>query len=596
MTSDNHPSETLFPFNCDNCNCAAVYDAKGFHNVALLWGYICLASGKDNFIGITCPKCHQTTVRRYGLPSQFLDPDDFDSLGAYRDPHGDIHLLADQVVVPFSPNILRKSAGHLGLNIPEIATTETVKFSLPAPIRINPLSMRVVPGKAQPWFVGESQIDDLCRFENSHGFKIIPRINRRGGLYSLTDIWLGHDSLNSLRGIAVNSKAWEIPDNPDPTPIMNIERVLCEFTTQGQYAGLPIKSSLSPQELEKIRFSPEIDNSTNRAVDAHIRDFLLEYHLVRNKLNFEISFRSGFLDKHVQKIFAINMELDEASYYETCHAIEVSAAECELVGLVGGTPEEGIDAARIASSKKSAYTESDNYFIHEGASWRVQFNGKSTTINNSKRLIYLLLLLDKPDHMYNNKALQLDADAKHRVALKPTGPTLADRYGEDRVEMVDDAADNGELTQKGNESDVYQEKSPVNLKDYKKALIELVGDLESLEQLRHSREEIESQEEQIDHLKSILRKEHGISFKFKKQPSGAYKCAFSEGKARLTDDAERARKNLWANIANVFKDLHAFDPELSSYLDQCIQVKQSFSIYNPDLHANLKHVRFYIEW
>lgn len=594
MTRNNHPSEALFPFNCGNCD--AVYDAKGFHDVALLWGYICLASGEDNFIGITCPGCHQTTVHRYRLPPQFLDPDDFDSLGAYRDPHGDIHLLADQVVVPFSPNILRKYASHLGLDIPEVVTTGIVKFSLPAPIRINPLSMGVIPSKAQPWFVGESQIEALCRFENRHGFKVIPRINRRDGLYSLTDIWLGHDSLNSLRGIAANAKAWEIPDNPDPTPFMNIERVFHEFTTQGQYAGLPIKSSLSPQELEKIRFSPEIDNSTKRAAPAHIRDFLLDYNLVRNRLDFEISFRPGFLDKHVQKIFAINMELDEDSYYETCHAIEVSAVESELDGLAGGTPGEGINAAQIASSKNSAYTESDNYFIHEGATWRVQFNGKSTTINNSKRLIYLLLLLDKPDHMYNNKALQLDADAKHRVALKPTGPTLADRYGADRAEMVDDAADNEELTQKGNESDVYKEKIQANLKDYKKALIELVGDLESLGQLRRPREEIESQEEEIDHLKSLLRKEYGISFKYEKQPSGAYDCVFSGGRASLADDAERARKNISQNITNAREEIKLHHPELSSYLKLCIQVKHSYAIFNPDLHDNLKHVRFHIEW
>ena len=129
----------LFPFKCDNPDCSEEYDIEKFYNAALFWGYICLTSGDYNLIGLTCPECLLTTVNKYKLGGNFLTEEEFKKFGSFRDPHGDIHLLKDQVVVPFSEHIIMEAGIDLDIAASQPGKSKLI-YHVPRIIKINDFS------------------------------------------------------------------------------------------------------------------------------------------------------------------------------------------------------------------------------------------------------------------------------------------------------------------------------------------------------------------------------------------------------------------------------------------------------------------------
>ena len=63
--------KNVFPFYCENPDCKQKYDLESFLNVVLLWGFIYLTKDEHCLIGITCPDCYRTTLRKF--PSYISD-------------------------------------------------------------------------------------------------------------------------------------------------------------------------------------------------------------------------------------------------------------------------------------------------------------------------------------------------------------------------------------------------------------------------------------------------------------------------------------------------------------------------------------------
>ena len=86
--------ESVFPFVCQDRECRHEFDINDFADVILLWGYIHMANQGNTLIGITCPHCIKTTIRKYTSPNEVL--------------YALSNILGDNLnYVPFSYKILK---------------------------------------------------------------------------------------------------------------------------------------------------------------------------------------------------------------------------------------------------------------------------------------------------------------------------------------------------------------------------------------------------------------------------------------------------------------------------------------------------------
>ena len=54
----------VFPFPCSNPSCEKEYKYNDFFLIASQWGYIYLANREYSIIGLTCPSCNTTTIKK----------------------------------------------------------------------------------------------------------------------------------------------------------------------------------------------------------------------------------------------------------------------------------------------------------------------------------------------------------------------------------------------------------------------------------------------------------------------------------------------------------------------------------------------------
>ena len=144
--------DTVFPFACDNPGCGKEYDLEGFRDVAQLWGFIYLRSGIHDIIGITCPDCIKTSIKKF--------PSDTET--------ADLVLNTNFVrFVPFSPKIL---ADVSKIKLPEL-TTKSSDISYMIPQRV--ISVFPYPSPIKDKFIhlmNEKDLLELLIIENKDGY------------------------------------------------------------------------------------------------------------------------------------------------------------------------------------------------------------------------------------------------------------------------------------------------------------------------------------------------------------------------------------------------------------------------------------------
>jgi hypothetical protein len=300
----------LFPFKCDNPDCSEEYDIEKFYNAALFWGYICLTSGDYNLIGLTCPECLHTTVNKYKLDGNFLTEEDFNKFGLFRDPYGDIHLLKEQVVVPFTEHIIKEAGIELNTAASQPGESELI-YHVPRAIKMNGFSFVLHPDydpkslnvnlSPYSWTATESKMLSLCNFENSKKLKAIPRISHERGLYSRTDAWSQYSSFESFFS---NLSEWDDSDSKTREFINDsIDLVLCVYAAPGSFAGKSKPSNLSTAEYNNLNFDVVTLAWRKPESKVNFEEFFKDYKRARNKLDFEMIFRTEFLDEHVKRIY-----------------------------------------------------------------------------------------------------------------------------------------------------------------------------------------------------------------------------------------------------------------------------------------------------
>ena len=98
--------DKVFPFRCKNRECNEVFFHEDFAQVALLWGFIYLVGKEHQIIGLTCPKCYKTSLRKYVFNLKDFSIDLLEEYAPYIDLAGDTINVQFRKFVPFSKRIL----------------------------------------------------------------------------------------------------------------------------------------------------------------------------------------------------------------------------------------------------------------------------------------------------------------------------------------------------------------------------------------------------------------------------------------------------------------------------------------------------------
>lgn len=209
--------DNVFPFVCQNTECREVYELEDFVQVALLWGFIYLVSNEHQIIGVSCPQCHFTSLRKY-----ILDTNDFsfekleqccqESTTARGNKSLNIKF---RNFIPFSKTILYTQYVVRVNNVPQHDRTNVVPFSsrlslteelfqndntvsnitkgdFSLPEFITPTN-KIYSDKSRidlTYNYNEKYILHLRDIENTIRKRALPRVVSNYNIYHFTDTWL----------------------------------------------------------------------------------------------------------------------------------------------------------------------------------------------------------------------------------------------------------------------------------------------------------------------------------------------------------------------------------------------------------------------
>ena len=277
-------NEIFFPFICDNAECKCEYDLEGFSNIILQWGFIYLKNDKNCLIGATCPKCFQTTIRKYKkYPSDFS----LEDLEAISITHNNGLRLKEDIIyfVPFSVKILT-DLQLIKLTLPQQVPDNENAYKISG----NFEQRRVYPGFIEnefPYSIAESNVPLLLEIENKDKYKAFPRIVELRSCYWQLDSFLtnlrDNDEISQKQmGKLAETLYYQIQHQDD------------EYITRKHF----VKNNLTKDEYDDMNFC-----YTRDAYQKNIRQFLYDYKKIRNRIDFEIIYRDEFLNKYARKFY-----------------------------------------------------------------------------------------------------------------------------------------------------------------------------------------------------------------------------------------------------------------------------------------------------
>jgi hypothetical protein len=178
---DRKKIESAFPFKCSHQNCETVYDVNKFSDVIKLWGFIYLTCGDKCIIGLTCPECQQTTVKKFGaIPSDF-SVDEICKLTT-GDDSGNETIFSKLKYVRFPSD----STPTLKA---EMDKSQTKSYEIPSGFMEIQHNQEI---ENKPVFITEKNVETLLEIENNDNYKVFPRIVLYNSVYWLSDVWLGN--------------------------------------------------------------------------------------------------------------------------------------------------------------------------------------------------------------------------------------------------------------------------------------------------------------------------------------------------------------------------------------------------------------------
>ncbi|MFH1981127.1 MAG: sigma-54 dependent transcriptional regulator [Pseudomonadota bacterium] len=276
--------DRVFPFVCSNDECRHEYDLKDFAEVIQLWGFIYMTKGEHMLLGLTCPHCIKTTVRKYPILAYDCSIDSFARL-----------ISQLNFFVPFSKRILLEQ----GL-IPEDVSKGSDpndSFCLPDCFEAIANYQKMVEGE-HPFHIAEDNIEDLIQIENVNKIKAIPRIVSLFSAYKEWDQLFTYfepkDVVQPMRYGSINYELFQ-------ACTWRYEKLLLpELGGRKSRYFKFIKNEFDSEDLKDFDYEGSVEENI---FPKYINQVVLEYASFRNTLDFEICHRVRFENKYARLLY-----------------------------------------------------------------------------------------------------------------------------------------------------------------------------------------------------------------------------------------------------------------------------------------------------
>ena len=603
-------AENIFPLICGSNECNREFDLERFKKVASLWGLIFLNDSDCAQIGITCPDCLHTTVKKYPLQKGYALLSEFENSIPFNKGH--TKKLSLKYFVPFSTKILKDLSLIDNDLLKSNGDTEVLHhFRIPfgfEPIRFYPESI----ASEFPYSIDENLINTLVEIENTEKYKALPRVIPHQSIYRITDEFLielnQSDKINNGVLQDINETLVNLI-----TPTFRVE-IDSAAENHGQNYEHMILNDLTPDEIKNLDLS--LTAWESKVFQEEIGEFIREYKILRNQIDFEIIYRKEFLNKWARKFYydqehfqqtaleaedllASNEEdfgisdtnLAGAGPYGENQQIEKSK-DRDICGFTTQLPDDGKTIKKGPTEKikklndhslsemmeldQPILTEIDNAFIRKGANWYVKFRGKSTTIKHSKRILYVVPLLANPHKHISNLDLLM------QVAEKEPHFKNDDHL---------DSEDEGNNLTVMSMQDIFKTDDHVTSDQMRTVKQEFKKMLEELKEFEKDKDhsKVDEQKLRIEKFITYADEELGIRINLKENYEYALKAFY-----KLEKEAENARVAVRNNYSNLLKDLSKKLPALERHLLRCIETKTTYAVYDPQRSRIAKSIKWYI--
>ena len=279
--ADMKTQDNVFPFLCENSECKHEYDLEGFMNVVLFWGLIFQTSDKYSILGITCPECNKTTLKKYPFSATYALRETLENNSA--------HI---KYVIPFSLKILRSQS------LIENKRDDT-NGKLKNSYRI-PFGFTLYGGYSDliseefPYFIDEEIIPKLIEIENDNQFKVFPRI------VSIRSVYLFHDPV-FMNVDGSKEIPYEIVDHINETYLVTLGSGYNPIA-DNNYGHL-IKNNMKPDEPLVVN-----PGTWTKKLTQNVARFVRHYQKKRNRIDFELIYQNDFFNRYARIFYSDPVE------------------------------------------------------------------------------------------------------------------------------------------------------------------------------------------------------------------------------------------------------------------------------------------------
>ena len=298
----------IFPFACKNISCNKLYPLEDFIQIAIRWGFIYFTNEEYNLIGLTCPNCDFTTLKKYRADSEEFSIKLLENNAPDSDFENNKINVEFKNFVPFSKRILYRVFFQQGDFVPRHINIHLDQFDIDTPLEAELFpeqfdgrypqaesrdrSNFTIPenigllGHDYPKFVkddlpysfSEEYLSHLCDIENNQDIKAIPRIVSNYNVYHYSDVWLRSVPNTKLFG---DFKEKIYTAFKDAFKFQNVSRFYFEI--------------LGPNEIEEYKtvmhsFLGRLKRTENPDFFRKLANFFRVYNMARNTKRYEIMF------------------------------------------------------------------------------------------------------------------------------------------------------------------------------------------------------------------------------------------------------------------------------------------------------------------
>lgn len=555
-----------------------------------------MTNGHHTLIGITCPDCSHTTVRKYPAATG-----DFSIKALAKQDVITVNQLGQEPkikqFVPFSPKIL---ANLSSVKVSNSQEEENGEPPYEIPFGFNPIrsDYPVHISEEFPYSIHETSVRVLLKIENEEQYKSFPRI------VSSRSIYLQLDEL--LRGS-------DLPYhniNETLVAVVRSHTTKDEVTAQARRAHYDhmIKDDLTPDEYEDMDLS--LFAWERDVFKENVGELLEAYRALRNQIDFELFYKNEFINKYARLFYhkpgrhiqAKMEDEDDRQPPEGMPEAELSELSEQLrqinrslwnrmqkPGAVAASQDELTEPSLAKSIEDNIPSIKDkpNVFVRIGANWLVKFKGKLTTFGDSMKIRYIVSLLEKPDYKFDPLEL---VDAVRERGFKSR--ELEGSKPRRKPESTEPSDEGNNIVEKGS-ADVYSQDETLtenHLREYKRAVRQLLMERKQAKKKNDTRR-LDEIEQELESFRIALQKEYEAELTI-----SASHRVYIKMKPKLDKQAENARKNVGIQITSAMQDIAKELPELERHLVKCLRTPSSAPVYRPELSKTDKAIQWHSRW